>query len=99
MEALQIEAEDRFKNDGMRSIRGMNFRLDASIKPTRASETEVVEDRIDRFFEHDTKHPRDWEWYFGFVRPKQVPHFIMFDDSRYVVSTHDGSFGYGSKNE
>lgn len=58
------------------------------IPETTPSKTHFADVEKNRFCSYSQTCPKDWEVYFGFVKPVLVPHFIMMHDHKTRV-THE----------
>jgi len=58
------------------------------IPETTPSKTHFADVEKNRFCSYSETRPKDWEVYFGFVKPVPVPHFVMMHDHKTRV-THE----------
>ena len=69
----------------IRPLNSIDVIFDSFMKPTTDSKTEF-EAEEDKFCEYNTDKPSEWELFFGFIKPKKVPYFILYDDRKYTFS-------------
>ncbi len=87
IDEIKVLASDRLDSMSYHPINLNSFVIQYSdlIRKDADSKTDFISQEDDRFTEFSTKNPSDWEVYFGFVKPVQVPNFIFFDPHRYTV--------------
>lgn len=69
-------------------IGGIPIIYSDSIPPTVPSKIDFEDVEKNKLCAYSTSNPKDWEVYFGFVKPVQVPNFLMIDDHKTSV-THE----------
>lgn len=70
------------------NLNGIEVITDSTVPEFVKSKTEFEESRPDKFVAHSTYKPKDWEIYFGFVKPIMVRNYVIMENmSSYAYNT------------
>ena len=88
LEKLQVEqALNRYGYHPIRTL-GIPIVYSELVPETTPSKTDFLDAEKNKFCSYSTTNPKDWEVYFGFVKPIPIPNFVMMDDHKTTV-THE----------
>lgn len=71
---------DQFDLGVFTNLNGIEVITNSDIPEFAKSKTDFEEVCPDKFVAHSTHNAKDWEIYFGFVKPAMVRQYILYED-------------------